>query len=118
MPQFLKDMIVFLRSDYLTFFWWLCSAGYIVAYFLAYLIARVGARSEHTILYQCRKAWGIAFLMHALASSGVMVNWYLQNGMFASFWKFFPFYLTLLIVDICLAFGLLASRQRYVNYHE
>lgn len=116
--QWFKDLLMFLKSDYLFHFWWLFLAGYAAAYAIAYVIARVGGRSEHTILYQCRKAWGIAFLLHALASSGVMVNWYLQNGMFASFWKFFPFYLTLLIVDLCLAFGLFASRQRYVNYHE
>jgi len=114
--QLFKDLLVFFKSDYLIPFWWMC-VGYTTAYFLANVIARVG-RSEHTILYQCRKGWGIAFLLHGLVSSGVIVNWYLQNGMFASFWKFFPFYLALLIVDLCLAFGLFASRQRYVNYHE
>ena len=114
--QWFKELFVFLKSDYLLHFWWLFSAGYVATYFLAYLIARVGGRSEHTILYQCRKAWGIAFLLHALAGSGVMINWYVQNGMFTSFWKYFPFYLVLLLVDLCLAVGLFTSRQHYVNY--
>jgi hypothetical protein len=117
--QFMNDIWTFLASDYLINFWWLLLAGYAAAYGVAQLVARVGGRSGYTILYQCRQAWGIAFLLHALAGAGVMIYWYLHNGsLFASFWRFFPFYLTLFIVDVIVAFGLFASRRQYVNYHE
>ena len=117
MPS-LNDILTFIKSDYLRNFWWLTLAGYVVTYGIAQLIARVGTRSGYTILYQCRQAWGIAFLLHGLASAGVVIYWWQQNGMFASFWRYFPFYLALFIFDLVVAISLFASRQHYVNYHE
>ncbi len=116
--QWLKDRWMDLGSDYLHLFWWLV-AGYVLAYLIAHVIARAGGPGEHTIVYRCRNAWGIVLFVHALISSAFVVNWYLQNGgQFASFWRFFPFYLTMLIVDLIFAFVSFVSRQRYANYHE
>src|SRR5687768_4578981 len=117
MPQWFKDALDFLRSDYLNQLWWLM-AGYAACYAAALGLARLPGTSDNTIVYQCRRGCGIAFLLHALASLGVMVHWYMQNGIFNRFWQFFPFYIAILFFDLCCAVGLFASRQRFVSYHE
>lgn len=117
MPQFLKTTIPFLKSDYLTYFWWLM-LGYVLCYGIAAMLAHALSKSDYTILYRCRKAWAIAFLVHTLFAAGVAGYWYYQNGIFASFGSFFPFYLALILVDVSAMFGMFSSLRHYVNYHQ
>lgn len=117
MPQFLKDVLVFFKSEYLTYFWWLMF-GYVVCYLIATVLARALSKSEYTILSRCRKGWAISFLAHTIAAAGLCIFWFFHNGMFASFWQFFPFYLALIIVDLSATIGLFASRQQYLSYNQ
>ena len=113
----MKEILVFFKSDYLSYLWWLI-LGYAGCYLIAFGLAWALSNSEPTVVSRCRKAWAIAFLAHALASIGVAAFWYMQNGMFGSFWKFFPLYLVVVLVDVCFTTFLFASRHRYANYHQ
>ena len=114
--QWLKDLLVLLKSEYLELFWWLL-AGYAVSYLLAHLMARTLRRTGYTLVYRCRQAWGVALLTHALGTVGVAGYWYAHNGLFPSFWRFFSFYLVMLILDLVLVVYLVASRNRYADYY-
>lgn len=118
MPTILKPLLTFAKSDYLGYFWWLVfgyAGCYLVALGLAWALSN---SSEHTVLSRCRKAWAIAFLAHTLASLGVAAFWFIRNGMFGSFWQFFPLYMAVVLVDVCFTGFLFASRQQYAHYHK
>lgn len=115
--EWLQELINFLTSTYLIQFWWFLGAQVLGCYGLAYLIAHaMGKNSNYTIIYNCRLAWGLAFLTHCVASIGITVYWFFDNGYFNDFWMFFPFYLVMIGLDIGLSITLLVSCSRYRTY--
>ena len=86
-------------SGYLRPAWWLIFLGYFLAYNLAYILARSG-KGRPAVLDDCRRAVAISFAVHALAAAGVMAKWLYDFRLFASFWRYFPWYLAVLILDI------------------
>lgn len=115
--DWMQELINFLTSNYLTQFWWFLAAQVFACYGLAYLIAHaLGKRASYTIIYSCRQAWGMAFLVHSVASIGITVYWYVENGFFNDFWMFFPFYLVMIALDMGLCISLLLSCSKYRTY--
>ncbi len=118
MSQLFDEIMQLVKNDYLTYFWWLVVAGYILAYGLANLLARAGDHNQGTLFSRCRKAWSIAFFLHALATVGIGVIWFVQNLKLASLWSYFSLYIAVAVADLCLGIGLFATRTKYFTFHE
>ena len=117
MPPFLKSMTKFLSSPPLIEFWILFASLILGCYLVALLLAHA-MRSQTTVIHRCRRAWGLAFLLHALASIAVCVHWYLSNRMLADIGRFVPFYVVMIIIDLIIGLGLVTAARRFTSYRD
>lgn len=104
----LKDILAFLLSPYLHL-WWLLVGGYLACWGLAWALATAGGPG--TIVQKCRRAWGLAFVLHLVAVIGLTVFWWQRFGFFKSFYLFLPFYIVLALADLILMLKLFAPSR-------
>lgn len=116
MPPILRAFLDYLASPSLASFWWLLLAMFVGSYLLAFIFFKTMPRSGATIIAHGRKAWGLAFLTHAVVTGCVLLPWYFGHRMIAGFGAYFAFYCVLLVISLLLGMALLASARRYQSY--
>jgi len=109
----IEDIWLQIKGGYLTGFAWLVVALIFGCYIFALML---GNALSGTWVSRCRKAWSIAFGIHAIITLGYLVYWYEEYGVFSKFLKYFSWYCALLFIDIILALLLFIGQKRFASY--
>lgn len=117
MPPWLKDVMDYLRSPPLHPFWYLM-LGLVVGCYLFALVLVHAVPAQTTIIHRCRRAWGFAFLTHAVATVIVILSWYFSHRMLASFAQYFIPYVLMFAIEMLLGSSLLLSARRFQRYGD
>src|SRR5690348_13024737 len=117
MPPFLKPLVSFLLSPPLYDFRWLFIGLIFGCYCVALLLVHA-LPQRATIIYRCRMAWGLAFLMHALVSIAFSLHWYSCSRMLLDFGRYVGFYLAIIGFDLMLGLGLVTAARRFAKYRD
>jgi len=117
MQNIISALEAYFTSEYLKFAIWLLLLGYLLAYGLAFLLARAGG-TDQTILFRSRRAWAIAMLVHLLAVIGFTIKWFLLYGIFKSFLYYIPWYVAMMIFDCFVMVNAFVSIHRVSNYQD
>lgn len=117
MPPWINSIKTYFLDPSLKEFGLLLISLLLGCYLLALLLVKA-LPSQTTIIHRCRSAWGMAILIHLLATLAVFVYWYFGHRMLADFGKFALAYATLAVVDLILGLALLRSAHRFTSYRR
>ena len=114
MPPSIKQFTTFLFSPPLHEFWFLI-AGLVGCYVFAVMFFHA-LPGDTTVVHRARRAWGLAFILHALIGVGVFAHWYLGHRLLPTFGNYAWISVLVIVVDLVVAVGLLTSGRRFRSY--